>query len=97
MLSLRHFLEAPERGSLFQAMVDKLRMRLALTARPQSAAVMKRAAERCAECGREDSCVAWMAANAEPDEAPYFCKNHDLFERLKHDIEAERTLEVVKA
>ncbi|WP_421859107.1 DUF6455 family protein [Oricola sp.] len=97
MLSYRHFFQAPERGTLFQAMVDKLRMRLALTNRPNSAAVMKRASERCAECDREDSCVSWMATNAEPDEAPYFCKNHDLFERLKHDIEAERRLTPVDA
>jgi hypothetical protein len=28
-----------------------------------------------------------------PAEAPYFCKNHDLFERLKHEIESEAALQ----
>jgi hypothetical protein len=96
MLALRRFFEKPARGTLFEAMVDKLRLRGALQSRPSSDAVMKRASERCAGCGREDSCVAWMEGNAEPDEAPYFCKNHDMFERLKHDIEAETVLEATR-
>ncbi|QKV18000.1 DUF6455 family protein [Oricola thermophila] len=90
MLSLRHFLPAAERGGLFHVMVDKLGLRAALESRPHSSAVMKRAQERCAGCGREDACQTWLETNAHPDEAPAFCKNHDMFERLKHDIEAER-------
>lgn len=93
MLSLRHFLAAPERGRLFHVMVDKLRMRAALASRPAAEAVMKRAQARCAGCGREDTCQSWLAENERPAEAPYFCKNHDLFERLKHDIEAEKDLQ----
>jgi len=89
MLSIRHFFAAPERGALFQVMVDKLGLRAALEARPNSESVMKRAQSRCADCGREDTCQTWMAENEQPGEAPYFCSNHDMFERLKHDIEAE--------
>jgi hypothetical protein len=54
---------------------------------------MKRAQQRCANCGREDTCQNWLAENETPSEAPYFCKNHDMFERLKHDIEAEKELQ----
>ncbi|WP_425418627.1 DUF6455 family protein [Oricola indica] len=93
MLSMRHFFAAPGRGSLFHVMVDKLRMCGALESRPNSDAVMKRAQARCADCGREDTCQSWMAENDQPDETPYFCKNHDLFERLKHEIEAEEALQ----
>jgi len=93
MLSLRHFFAAPERGALFHVMVDKLGLRTALEARPGSDAVMKRAQARCAGCGREDTCQSWMAENEIAPEAPYFCKNHDMFERLKHDIEAEKQLQ----
>ena len=89
MLSLRHFFEAPERGSLFHVMVDRLGLRAAIESRPHARDVMKRAQARCAECGREDTCQSWMAGNEQTDEAPYFCKNHDMFERLKHDIELE--------
>jgi hypothetical protein len=89
MLSLRHFFEAPERGKLFHVMVEKLGLGDAIASRPHAKEVTKRAQARCAECGREDSCMTWLAENEEPAEAPYFCKNHDMFERLKHDIEAE--------
>jgi hypothetical protein len=93
VLSLRHFFTAPERGQLFHVMVDKLGLRAALESRPNADAVMKRAQARCADCGREDSCQSWMAENEAAGEAPYFCKNHDMFERLKHDIEAEKELQ----
>ena len=93
MLSLRHFFTAPERGQLFHVMVDKLGLRAALESRPGAEAVMKRAQQRCANCGREDTCQNWLAENETAGEAPYFCKNHDMFERLKHDIEAENELQ----
>lgn len=93
MLSIRHFFSAPERGALFHVMVDRLGLRAALEARPSADAVMKRAQTRCADCGREDTCQVWMAENEQPDAAPYFCKNSDMFERLKHEIEAETALQ----
>ncbi|MFZ2099211.1 MAG: DUF6455 family protein [Oricola sp.] len=89
MLSLRHFFASPERGKLFHAMVDKLGLRDAVESRPQAKDVMRRAQARCADCGREDSCTTWLEENERPAQAPYFCKNHDMFERLKHDIEME--------
>ena len=93
MLSLRHFFDTPERGSLFHVMVDKLGLRAAIESRPHAKKVKKRAQARCAECGREDTCQSWLADNEQPDEAPYFCKNHDMFERLKHDMELEKGAE----
>ena len=94
MLSLRHFFDAPERGSLFHVMVDKLGLRAAIESRPHAKDVMARAQARCADCGREDTCQSWLAENDQPGEAPYFCKNHDMFERLKHDIGLEKDVEV---
>jgi len=93
MLSFRHFFPAPEKGWLFRVMVEKLGMRAELESRPNSDAVANRAQARCADCGREDTCQVWMAENDAPGEAPYFCRNHDLFERLKHDIEVEAALQ----
>ncbi|MAS08359.1 MAG: hypothetical protein CL534_27210 [Ahrensia sp.] len=93
MLSIRHFFAAPEKGWLFDIMVNKLGMRTALQSRANSEAVAKRAQARCAECDREDSCQNWLASNDKPDEAPYFCRNHDLLARLKHDTEVEATLQ----
>ena len=93
MLSFRHFFPAPEKGWLFNVMVDKLGMRAGLESRSSSEAVAKRAQARCADCGREDTCQVWLAENDTPDEAPYFCKTHDLSERLKHDIEVEAALQ----
>lgn len=93
MLSIRQFFAVAERGGLFHVMVDKLGMRDALQSRPNSEAVIKRAEARCAGCGRESECQTWMAENAAPVETPGYCRNHDLFERLKHDIEAEAALQ----
>ena len=87
MLSLQRFFDVPARRTLFHAMLDKLGLRDAITSLDSSAAVMARADKRCADCGREDSCAVWLAETVQSDEAPYFCKNHDLFERVKHDIE----------
>ncbi|MCI5075840.1 DUF6455 family protein [Oricola sp.] len=93
MLSIRHFFATPRRGMLFHVMVEKLGLRQALDARPQVEAVVKRAQSRCAGCGREDSCQVWLSDNDSPAEAPYFCKNHDMLERLKHEVEAEAVLQ----
>ena len=88
MISLRTLMPAQKRGWLFHVMINRLGMRDALASRPNSEAVARRAQARCADCGRESACQTWLADNAAPSEAPSFCKNHDLFERLKHEIEA---------
>ncbi|GAB4352139.1 MAG: hypothetical protein Kow0026_09570 [Oricola sp.] len=93
VLSLRHLFAAAERGQLFHVMVDRLGLRSAIESRPHAKEVMKRAQQRCADCGREDECQVWLAENETAREAPCFCKNHDMFERLKHDIEIEKALQ----
>lgn len=92
MLSIRHFFPVPEKGWLFDVMVNRLGLRTGLAERPQSETVIKRARERCADCGREDTCQAWMMENAQPETAPYFCRNHDMLERLKREVETEAVL-----
>jgi len=74
-------------------MVDKLGLRSALESRPHADKVMKRAQARCADCGQEDACTTWMAENDQPGEAPEYCRNHDMFERLKHDLAMEGQVE----
>lgn len=96
MFSIRNFFDQFEGQPLFQAMLDKLGLRKAILSRQNSATVMRRAGERCAECGREESCRIWLDEMDEPAEAPRFCRNHDLFERLKHDIEAEELLQTAR-
>lgn len=89
MFSIRQIFGHQERGTLFDAMVDKLGLREAMVSRPNSAGVMRRADARCAQCGQETACSQWLAERETADEAPSYCRNHDLFERIKHDIEAE--------
>ncbi|TCD14495.1 DUF6455 family protein [Oricola cellulosilytica] len=96
MFSIRNLFDHSGNQLLFQAMLDKLGLRQAILTRHNSGTVMRRAEERCAECGREESCRIWLDEMDEPIEAPRFCRNHDLFERLKHDIEAEELLQTAR-
>lgn len=94
MRTLVKYLGIPEYRPLFHAMVDKLGLRDALVARPHRVAVVARAEARCAGCGQEKACSAWLAENDDPAEAPAYCRNHDLFERIKREVEAERGLQL---
>jgi hypothetical protein len=42
---------------------------------------------RCMSCGKPDACSAWLAEHGSAEEAPSFCRNHDLFARLREHAE----------
>ena len=77
-------------ADLMETMIDKLELRNALETRADTVNVMRRAANRCMSCTETEACEKWLAEHNKADEAPSYCRNHDMFERLKHDIEAER-------
>jgi hypothetical protein len=89
MFALRQFFSRSAGQTLFHTMVEKLGMREALHSRPNSASVLRRADTRCSNCGEKKACSGWLAAHEHADETPGYCSNHDLFERLKHEIESE--------
>ena len=63
-------------------MMDALGLRSAVEALPDSANVLQRAADRCQSCEHAERCAAWLDANAKADEAPRYCRNHALFQRV---------------
>ena len=78
------------KADLMEQMIDTVDVRDALETRANHADVLRRAANRCMTCAEPDACQSWLAEHDHADEAPGYCRNHDMFERLKHDIEAER-------
>ena len=78
------------KADLMEKMIDTVDVRDALEDRPDHANVLRRAASRCMTCGQPDACSELLDDHASADEAPSYCRNHDLFARLKHEIEAER-------
>ena len=76
-------------ADLMDTMVDKLGVRPALEGRADQAGVMRRAANRCMSCTESAACQQWLDDHETASEAPQYCRNHDLFERLRRDIEAE--------
>lgn len=49
----------------------------------------RRASERCQDCPEPEACEEWLASHERAPEAPPFCRNHDLFVRLKDRMETE--------
>lgn len=76
------FSRLTQQADLMDAMMDKLGVANEMRHMPDHAAVLRRAANRCLTCEKPDSCQHWLNNESHPDEAPAFCKNHDLFERV---------------
>lgn len=75
-------------------LMDRMMNTLGVTARiktiPGAASVLRRATTRCIGCNSTEACGAFLDSHASADEAPAYCRNHDLFERLKRQIDAEQ-------
>jgi len=84
------FTRVKRRTDLLDRMMATLGVRGKFASLPNGPEVLRRAATRCMTCGRADACAAWLDEDRNRIEAPGFCRNHDLFERLKHRIEADR-------
>lgn len=76
------------KSALLETMVDHLSLRGAMAETADAAGVMRRATVRCLSCGHPQACKVWLEENQYADEAPGYCRNHDLFERLKKQTEA---------
>lgn len=76
------FSRLTRQADLMDAMMNKLGVAEQMRHLPDHAAVLRRAAHRCLTCEKPDSCRHWLDNECQPDEAPEFCKNHDLFERV---------------
>lgn len=81
-----------QQADLMEEMIDTLDLREALESRADNANVIRRAANRCMGCTETDACQSWLEEHKTAEQSPSYCRNHDMFERLKHDIEAERQL-----
>ena len=70
-------------GDLFEGMVQKLELEDHMSGLPHATEVYRRAANRCLSCSEGDACEEWLKRSDAPDEAPAYCRNHDLLMRLK--------------
>lgn len=78
---IRQFVTTEESG-LVDAMIRKLGLGETMRRLPDRRAVLARAVQRCAGCSQPDACRHFLAETEPADEAPSYCTNHDLFERL---------------
>lgn len=78
-----------QQADLMDAMMKKLGVADEMSKLPDHAGVLRRAANRCLTCDRPDACEHWLANETHPDEAPGFCRNHDLFERVLGTMEKQ--------
>ncbi|MBO6539403.1 MAG: hypothetical protein JJ969_08380 [Rhizobiaceae bacterium] len=76
-------------STLMERMMDTLNVKEKLAELPHRGEVLRRASTRCMGCGESTSCSMWLEGHDEADEAPSYCRNHDLFARLTRQIEAE--------
>lgn len=76
------------RSELFDRMVDTLGVREAMAEKSGHGNLMRRAVSRCMGCQDGGACENWLETHDTAAEAPHYCRNHDMFARLKHEIEA---------
>jgi len=68
---------------LFERMMATLDVRDRLGRLQGGGDALRDAAAQCRSCGDPDACRAWLASHGSAEEAPGFCRNHDLFARLR--------------
>lgn len=71
------------RSDLIEQMMATLEVRNRVAELPAGGEVLRNAVLRCMSCGKPDACSAWLAEHDSAEEAPAFCRNHDLFARLR--------------
>ena len=90
MSVLDFFSRLTQQADLMDTMMQKLGVADEMRQMPDHAAVLRRAANRCLTCEKPDACEHWLTHETNPDEAPGFCRNHDLFERVLDTMEQEK-------
>ena len=83
------FSRLTKQADLMDAMMTKLGVADEIWKLPDHAGVLRRAANRCMTCDQPDACQYWLSHEAHPDEAPSFCRNHDLFQRVIRTSDAK--------
>lgn len=78
-----------DHADLMDRMMLKLGVRGKLAEHANAGSVMRRAANRCLSCEHGGECKTWLEGHDDAREAPAYCRNHDLFARLRTEIEAE--------
>jgi hypothetical protein len=68
---------------LIEQMMATLDVRDRFAGLPGGGEALRNAVVRCMTCSKPDACSAWVAKHRSADEAPDFCRNHDLFARLR--------------
>lgn len=71
------------KSGLLERMIDRLSLRRQIKELNDAPGVMRRATIRCLSCGHSEACSAWLDEHPDADEAPLYCRNHDLFERIR--------------
>ena len=70
-------------ADLFEKMMAKLGVREEMAEIHNVGPVYRRAAMRCMGCTNSEECKAWLDTTTKACEAPDYCRNRALFERLK--------------
>ena len=84
------FVEKMRRHSvLMERMMGTLGVKERIAELPHRGEVLRRASARCMGCGEVEACSMWLEGHDHAEEAPTYCRNHDLFARLTRQIEAE--------
>jgi hypothetical protein len=83
------FSRLTKQADLMDAMMTKLGVADEIWKLPDHAGVLRRAANRCLTCDQTDACQHWLSHEAEPDGAPSFCRNHDLFARVLRNADVD--------
>lgn len=77
------------RADLYERMVDTLGMREPIARLADAPGVNRRAVTRCMTCDKPGECAQWLDEAEAPREAPAYCRNHDLFERLNKAVRTD--------
>jgi len=91
MSTFDFFSRLTQRADLMDGMMKKLDVVDEMKTMPGHAGVLRRAANRCLTCDQPDACQQWLTDEPSPDEAPGFCRNHDLFERVRSKLDTEKS------
>lgn len=78
-----------KRAGLVDRMAKTVGAKNALAQHPSRAALTRRAVTRCGTCDETSACKQWLSDHETADQAPGYCRNHDLFERLKKAAEPD--------
>lgn len=88
MRILDFFTRLMHRADRFETMADRLGVAEDLEKLSDHAGVVNRAVDRCMSCGKTEACQQWLDQNGTSEQAPDYCPNHDLFERLMKSSQA---------